>query len=347
VADGPAKVHKSNLTLAELKALPENAAPQIVSELLSDFKVNRYTCPYVFLTVVMNPSENWPAGGGRPINGGFGTGGGIVILSSNGLDTSPNFQSTVQHEVGHGFGLPHVEVYSHDMTSSPSIMSYNPSHHTKGFRPSDTPGRLIPEDVRGLALNRRAFAKLKFNPAKDVPAGYTMAKLVWLGPMNLPGQPPYAPALATPSGEDFGSKVSAIVGGRIEPSADPDSVPGAQTFNSKAMWQSGPSADGWVMVEVKFPAAVTLAKVGVHSQHSAKYHAADALRVEALRGNDFVAVAETPLQDLDQVVPVPPTKARTWHFFFHAADGKQVVLRGLQFFSKTGELFPPVVPFGN
>src|SRR5271168_1954340 len=106
VAPGGPKVVRSRKTLAELHRLPENAAPEIVATLLAEYKVTRFTCPYIFLTVVMNAKDNWPAGGGRPLNGGFNTGGGIVILSSRGLDTSPNFQSTLQHEIGHGFGLP-------------------------------------------------------------------------------------------------------------------------------------------------------------------------------------------------------------------------------------------------
>src|SRR6516165_10709125 len=105
VAPGGPRAIRSRKSLAELHALPEDAAPEIVATLLTEFKVNRYTCPYVFLAVVMNPGQDWPAGGGRPLNGGFDTGGGIVVLSSRGLDATPHFQSTVQHELGHGFGL--------------------------------------------------------------------------------------------------------------------------------------------------------------------------------------------------------------------------------------------------
>ncbi len=171
IAEEVPRVYRSSLTLTELKVLPEDAAPQVLSELLGHLNYNRYTCPYVFLCVVMNSTNDWPVGGGRPINGGFNTGGGIVVLSSRGLDRSPNLQSTLQHEVGHAFGLPHVDVYNYSMTSSPSIMSYNPAHHTSDFKPSATPGRLIPEDLRGLALNRRVFSRLSFDPGRDVPAG--------------------------------------------------------------------------------------------------------------------------------------------------------------------------------
>ena len=80
VAPGEPKVIRSRKSLADLHTLPEDSAPEIVATLLAEYKVNRFTCPYIFVTVVMNAQEDWPAGGGRPLNGGFNTGGGIVIL---------------------------------------------------------------------------------------------------------------------------------------------------------------------------------------------------------------------------------------------------------------------------
>jgi hypothetical protein len=348
LAPGRPKVVRSRKTLAELHALPEDAAPETVATLLAELKFNRFTCPYILVTVIMNPKENWPAGGGRPLNGGFNTGGGIVILSSNGLDASPNFQSTLQHEVGHGFGLPHVDAYRYDMGNNNSIMSYNPKHHTHGFAPANEPGGLIPEDRRGLALNRRAFSGLTFDRRRDVPAGYTLADLAWIPPMDIPGQPPYAPVVTTGSGDDFGSKAQSIVGGRIFPSV-PAEGDKTQTFSGKTMWQSGPAGQtgGWVFVDIKFPAAVTLTKVSVHSQHSGRFHAADQLRIEVPSREEFLPIGETALGNVDQVVPIPQSTSRTWRFWFHAADGKAVVLRGLRFFGRKGEILSPVVPFGE
>ena len=346
LAEGPMRVHRSGSTLAELRRLPEDAAPELVGALLTEFKLNRFNCPYVFLAVVMNPGSDWPAGGGRPLNGGFNTGGGIVVLSSHGLDRSPNFQSTLQHELGHGFGLPHVEVYGYDMKTNPSVMSYNPAHHTQEFRPSRTPGRLIAEDIRGLALNRRAFPKLTFDPARDIARGSRLAKLVWLGPMTIPGHPAYAPELTTPSGEDYGTAVGQVVAGRVESSAPPPAGAGV-AFNAKSMWQSKPSRDGWVTVDVAFPVEVTLTAVAVHSQHSGRYHAADRLRVETPGPRGDHSLGEFPLTAVDQQVVLSPTTARTWRFRLHAADNRVVVLRGLRFFSNRGEIVPPLVPYGS
>ncbi len=100
------------------------------------------------------------------------------------------------------------------------------------------------------------------------------------------------------------------------------------------------------MVSVTFPAIVILTKVGIHSQHSGRYHAADQLRLEFASRDDFNLVGETALGEVDQVVSIPPTAGRTWRFWLHASDGKAVVLRGLRFFGRKGEILPPVVPFG-
>jgi hypothetical protein len=348
MAPGRPRVVRSRKTLAELRTLPEDAAPEIVATLLAELRFNRFTCPYILVTVIMNPKEIWPAGGGRPLNGGFNTGGGIVILSSNGLDASSNFQSTLQHEVGHGFGLPHADAYRYDMRANASIMSYNPKHHTNGLAPASEPGRLIPEDRRGLALNRRAFSGLAFDRRRDVPAGYALADVAWIPPMDIPGQPRYAPVVTTGSGEDFGSMAQAIVGGRILPSVPADGDKRV-SFSGKTMWQSGPAAQtgGWVFVDVKFPTAVTLTKVSVHSQHSGRYHAADQLRIEVPSQEEFLLIGEAALENVDQLVSILQSTSRTWRFWFHAADGNAVVLRGLRFFGCKGEILPPVVPFGE
>jgi hypothetical protein len=178
--------YKAEQPLKFYRGLPEAAAPQIVNEMLAHLKSDRTTCNHILLVVMMNPHQDFPPGGGRSINGGFNTGGGIVVLSSYALEKFPNFQSTVQHEIGHSFGLPHVNAYGYSMKTNDSIMGYNPAHHTKGFTPSATPGILIPEDLRGLGMNKRVFPHFKFDPAKDVPSDYSMKPVAKLGPIKLP-----------------------------------------------------------------------------------------------------------------------------------------------------------------
>jgi hypothetical protein len=178
-------VYRAPHDLAHYRQQAEGAAQLLTAELLPFFHVDRMTCNSVYVIVVMNPHDDFPQGGGRPINGGFGKGGGALALSTYLLDRMPNFQSTLQHELGHAFGLPHVKEYGYNMRTNASIMSYNPAHHTSGFQPSPTPGTLIPEDRRGLALNQRVFPGLSFDPRRDVPAGYRLQRVVGLGPMTL------------------------------------------------------------------------------------------------------------------------------------------------------------------
>ena len=251
-------------------------------------KCNRYNCPSIFVVILMNPQEDYPNGGARPFNGGFNTGGGIVIMSSYGLDQNSCFQSTLQHELGHAFGLPHVDVYSYDMAANPSLMSYNPGHHTNGFQPSATPGAFIPEDVRALALNRRAFPHLRYNAEKDCPPGYSITKrTIGLGPMHFPGEPEVL--VTTTSGEAHESSVSSIVQGCILPNEKfAENADGTElTFDPGTMWQSDRTSNGWASVQITFPFEVELTKVAVHSQHGGKHDAAEAVRIAVKSAGRF------------------------------------------------------------
>jgi hypothetical protein len=340
IANQQPVVYKATRNLTFYRAQPEDAAPQIVSELLQELKVNRYNCPYILLTVVINPINNWPAGGGRPLNGGLNTGGGFLEVSSYALVHSPNFQSTLQHELGHSFGLPHVDAYKYDMKQNDSIMSYNPKHHTLGFEASPTPGKLIPEDLRALALNSRALPNVTFDPKKDIPAGYAMAEwIATLGPMKIPGQPDVK--VTSTFGNDFNSNVANIVQGKIQPSKRTGKV----TFDPPTMWQSGKTTTGWVSVDVTFPYSIGLTQVVVHSQHSGEYHAAKAARVSVQEGGRFRKLAESELKTIDDSVAFEKATGKVWRFEFRTDKGGAVVIRGLQFFSGEDELFPPLLPY--
>jgi hypothetical protein len=196
-------VFRASFDLNVYLGLKDDAA-QYMSELLAHYGFNRFTCPFVFVVVLANPCEDVPAGGGRPCNGDYNRGSGVVVLSSYGLNYETSFQSTLRHELGHSFGLPHVDVYGYSMTSSRSIMSYNRLHHTRGFRPSKTPGKLIPEDLRGLARNDRVFSTLTFSPARDSPWWYRLKRSVSLGPMVIPDEARYVEAARARSGLGVG-----------------------------------------------------------------------------------------------------------------------------------------------
>lgn len=312
------------------------------AELLDHYDFTRFNCPYIFFAVIVNSNDRWPVAGARPLNGGLNTGGGIIVASTFAFTRMPNFQSTLQHEIGHSFGLPHVNVYGYDMKSNHSVMSYNNEHRTNGFQPSKSPGILIAEDYRGLGLNDRAFPQFEFDPNKHRPSGSPLAaRIVTLGPMTIPDHPDYAPEVTTPSGETFGSHVTNIVAGR---QIDPSRGPGI-TYRPQTMWQSAPSQTGVVELTVKFPKPIQLTRVGIHSQHSGKSHAARAVRIEAKTESGWELVNKSQLESVDATVSFEATVSDQWRFFFQAGPSRQVVIRGLQFFNGDEELFPPRVPY--
>ena len=186
----PLVVYKSPNELAYFKRSEDQGAAKITVEVLEHLNLTRTTLPYVLLMVVMNTQGSFPPGGARPINGGYNEGGGILVMSSFELDNrlvkdDGSFQSTLQHELGHSFGLVHVSDYGYDQDTSDSIMAYNPNHQWDEFTPPARQGTLLPEDIKGLAENDRAFPHLSFDPAKDVPPGYDVKQLINYEPMNL------------------------------------------------------------------------------------------------------------------------------------------------------------------
>lgn len=126
-------IHRSQHPLEFYKNEGKMSTCLPVSELFAAYGYNRFTCPYIYVIVFMNSKEDFPAGGGRPFNRGFNNGGGLVYLSSHGLDNS-HFQSTLLHELGHSFGLVHIDAYGYDMNANLSIMSYNKDNWWDGFK---------------------------------------------------------------------------------------------------------------------------------------------------------------------------------------------------------------------
>ena len=161
--------------LDEYRERDGNALLDFAAELLQEFGYNRFNCPHVFLIVIANSKDNWPISISSVLNGGYNTGGGATMMSTDVFTKKPNAQSTLEHELGHTFGLPHVDAYGIEMTgNNPSLMSYNQAHWTRGFEPSLQPAAMIPKDIRGLALNNRLIPNLEFSSTKDVPDGYKL-----------------------------------------------------------------------------------------------------------------------------------------------------------------------------
>ena len=181
-----------------------------LSEIFTACGWNRFNCPYVLMIIIMNPKENCPRGAGRPFNTGFNGGGGLVYMSSYSLDKYPAFQATLQHELGHSFGLVHVTAYGYDKEKNPSIMSSNNNNYWTGFKPPKSPGILIPEDLRSLARNKKVFQNFYFDSATDIPPGYKINRTTQRlnAKSKFPGQKEYKIEAATDSGQAHDSSVS-------------------------------------------------------------------------------------------------------------------------------------------
>jgi hypothetical protein len=334
-------VVKGRRPLSYYRNAKENGAPDVTAELLTHFKVSRFSCPYVFCIILMNPHDSFPVGGGRPINGGMNTGGGMMFIGSGELIRNQHFQCTLQHELGHSFGMAHPDVYGYDMKSSDSLMSYNKAHHNKVFQPSPTPGKLIPEDRRVLAFNGLVFPKTTFDPQRDVPNGYALSKrIVPLGPMDLPDHPDFYPTVTTTAGEEVGSKVGNIVREEIKQSAGP-----GITYDKRTMWHSKPLPDGLATLEITFPMPVRLSGIAIHSQHSNRDHQATAMRLDAVKGDVRTSVAEQQVKSVDALVTFPLVESATWTLRMESGKSKILVIRGLRFFDGDEEVCPHMVPY--
>ncbi|MFC1499412.1 hypothetical protein ACFL6T_00135 [Candidatus Zixiibacteriota bacterium] len=341
IRSGSALRYQAENDLLFYRAQMEGPAPlnHIAGELLDHLGTDRHRCDYVLLVVVMNPADQWPVGGGIPINAGLNTGGGYVELSSFLLDGDSAFQSTLQHELGHAFGLPHSDVYGFDMETHISIMSYNPDHWWTGFTPPEDPGILAPEDLRALALNAQIFPDLTFDPVGDVPPGYLLPSsfIVLYPPILLPGEPEYLVIATSTSGSSEGTEPGNAVN---------RSIWAANTFNDQTMWVSGDSGEsGWVPLTVEFPVAEALDWISIHSQQQGGANLVETVRVEVRINGNFIELAEKDLTGPDDHVTFPSRTSDVWRLSFRAGTSGKVTIRGIQFFEGNVQINPPLFPY--
>lgn len=121
---------------------------------------NRYLESSVFVFILVNPNmqlyrPQWGAGG-RNFNGGVNGGGGLVVIEYRRL--RQGIYGTLVHELGHAFGLTHVNCAGENMSESESLMSYNPKHRSRGTDVTVNPGILTEAERISLLLNPRIFA---------------------------------------------------------------------------------------------------------------------------------------------------------------------------------------------
>lgn len=332
-------IYRSANSLDFFKSKQERLGDFVTIELLDYFHVDRHACPYVFAVVLMNPHDNVPAGGGIPINAGYNTGGGILEVASYRLDTGDSFQNTLEHELGHAFGLPHVgEAYGHDMQTSPSIMSYNPRKNWQGLTPAEEPGSLIPEDLKAISYNKRVFPDFTFDAQTDIPAGYPMVNTViaLYPPVRLPGHPPYEVQVSSESPTQEGSLNNVV----------PKFIESPQSTKMENLWVSGDAPeDGWIRITVQFPEEETLTSIALHSQHGESINRAQAMRVEYKAGNNLMMVTEQKIETPDELVSFAQKKAQLWRFSLKPGESKRVTIRGMEFFNGDIQLYAPLYPY--
>jgi hypothetical protein len=325
-------------TLEEYRKRDGDAVMDFAAELLKEFGYSRFNCPHIFLIVVVNPKDDWPLGVGCVFNGGYNTGGGATMMSTDAFVKKPNAQSTLEHELGHTFGLPHVSSYGIEMNgNNPSMMSYNPAHWSRGFEPSLQPATFIPEDIRGLALNDRAIPNLEFSATKDVPADY---KLFWtpmpFGAIKLEGQPDYAIEVKSNAGAAFNSKLESCVVGHLRSSPGPTLY-----YDGGSMWHSEP-VEGNITLELTFPFPVELTRIRLYSGHSGQYHPVKAFSVSVPTATGSQnSLANHEMKSFDGEATFPATESQQWHLEMTPSESKTVVLRGLRFYSGKTEIFSP------
>lgn len=172
VAPGASPLYRSPNPDSWFYDVDPERAPRVLRELFAFLRTDRYAANVVLLTIYVS-ARGRMSGGGMPFNGTLGTGGGYVELeyASLATDRPYPFQSSLVHELGHAFGLPHVDCYGYDLHQNGSIMSYNQAHWSRGLTRSATPGGFTPEEYFMLSLNQRALPGFVYDPRKHgVPA---------------------------------------------------------------------------------------------------------------------------------------------------------------------------------
>lgn len=344
IADPAGRILRDSFTLERMQKLESRKFTKyLLTRLFAHFEVNRFNCPYVFLVIVMCPEKPWPRSGARPINPGFNSGAGIAIFSSNKLDAVPlRIQGGFQHELGHAFGLVHADSYGYDQYSNKSLMSYNKENWWTGLTPPEEPAIFIPEDIRGLAMNKRVFPNLVFDAASDVPKGYKTGRLIRLSfEPDIFMQEPYEIKASSACGQVEDTDPGNIVLGSILPNRKSKEGIG---LNPRVMWMSGKSEQGRVDLELEFPIAVRLNRIRIYSQCGGGLYPVKAARVEAdINGFQEIASIENITSD-EADVCFEELKTKKWRLILKPDDSGQVVLRGLRFFSSQGEIFCPKFP---
>ncbi|WDQ18903.1 hypothetical protein [Rhodopirellula sp. P2] len=259
-----------------------------LEELLDHFAFNRFNCPYVFVVVRDHLDERPP--GGPPINGGVNNGGGVIQLGRQKLTEDRRFQSPLRHELGHGFGLVHPNLYGESLSDSDSVMSYNESHFTNRFREALRIPRLSCEDIRALVANDRVFQDLNATAVEELCGNIgNRKKLKTLPPMRKLGGMGYEVRVTADVNSEYETQASNVVLTSILPDFASD-TPDEIWFDSNSMWQSTQVSNGWITLNIEFPLPTPLDQINIYSRHSGEYHAVTSAHVLRNSGASYEQV---------------------------------------------------------
>ncbi|MEM7048568.1 MAG: hypothetical protein AAF604_02865 [Acidobacteriota bacterium] len=364
-------VVRSALSRAEMANAYAAGEYPFLAEVLAAVDCRQGSCPFVFAIAAVG--EPIHIAGGRKLNHGYDSGGGFAIFNFrrelvevDRAGSPVHFFSTLLHELGHAFGLPHVSDFCGDtaacparlsINGSPSVMSYNSAnwiygcgHAQSSSNPSDgactypgdavidaLPGSLIAEDLRILSQNDRVFPGLVVERPVDAP-GLEVFELSGLGDTPIPGHQTLE-LLSAWTHEGFWTPPSVLLGGDDNPMPqffDP--------FDGIHMWHSkdlGPQ--GWAVVSIAFPEEVDLRRIDVYSGYGSGTHRAKRVRVRA--GSSFETAAF--FASANQTIPFKH-RARVFHLWLQAGDSGHVVLRGVRLFGEVEgtvrEIYPAAEP---
>ena len=309
---------------------------RISEELLNHYGYNRYDCPYIFATIfIYDEEDSFLWGGGRPFNGGINTGGGLCVINTYRLNHYYCIQDTLRHELGHSFGLVHARAYGYDQYTSKSIMSYSKTGCPNFFEPSDNPKILIPEDILALCLNNRVLPGLEFNAQEDIPSNYSLHNPIPIGYQHITGEHELIDVVSL-SGECAKTNVKNLL---IH--AHP---PGKNAF----AWHSEDVHNGYAELVYIFPHKIKVDGIMLHGAHIYKGRVTNEIdRVILIDKTDNRNrnIYRSDVCDNEYFFTFEERAVNKLRFKFHPKNKRFVVLRGLRFFYKGDNIFPPYVPY--